>query len=125
MCIRDRSHRVVVAESTQMARRSLLDLELPVLSGMRILALRGGNGWTTNVTGETILVPGDVLFLEGPPGGIPTVRELAGAPPREAVADTEPIEELDRAIDILVEMKNLSEAAVGLRTLRSCWATAA
>ncbi len=108
------SHRVVVAESSQMARRSLLDLELPVLSGMRILALRGGNGWTTNVTGETILVPGDVLFLEGPPGGIPTVRELAGAPPREAVADTEPIEELDRAIDILVEMKNLSEAAVGL-----------
>ena len=55
-----------------------------------------------------------MLFLEGPPGGIPTVRELAGAPPREAVADTEPIEELDRAIDILVEMKNLSEAAVGL-----------
>ena len=108
------SHRVVVAESSSMAHHTLVDLELPVHTGMRILAVRGGDGWTTNVSGETILVPGDVLFLEGPPGGIPAVRDLAGAPPREQVTDTEPVEELDRAIDILVEMKNLSEAAVGL-----------
>ena len=108
------SHRVVVAESSKMAHSTLIDLELPVYTGMRILAVRGGDGWTTAVEGTTILVPGDVLFLEGPPGGIPTVRELAGAPPREPIAETEPIEELDRAIDILVEMKNLSEAAVGL-----------
>lgn len=108
------SHRVVVAESSTMAHSTLLDLELPVHTGMRILAVRGGDGWTTAVSGETILVPDDVLFLEGPPGGIPTVRELAGAPPREPLPETEPIEELDRAIDILVEMKNLSEAAVGL-----------
>ena len=108
------SHRVVVAESSKMAHSTLIDLELPVYTGMRILAVRGGDGWTTSVNGTTILVPGDVLFLEGPPGGIPTVRELAGAPPREPIAETEPIEELDRAIDILVEMKNLSEAAVGL-----------
>ncbi len=108
------SHRVVVAESSAMAHRALVDLELPVLTGLRILAVRGGDGWTTSVSGATILVPGDVLFLEGPPGGIPSVRELAGAPPVEPVPETEPIEELDRAIDILVEMKNLSEAAVGL-----------
>lgn len=97
-----------------MAHSALIDLELPVLTGMRILAVRGGDGWTTAVSGETILVPDDVLFLEGPPAGIPTVRELAGAPPRQPIPETEPIEELDRAIDILVEMKNLSEAAVGL-----------
>ncbi len=108
------SHRVVVAESSEMAHRSLVEIELPVHSGMRILAVRGGDGWTTNVHGDTILVPGDVLFLEGPPAGIPTVRSLAGAPPQETVEDTEPIEELDRAIDILVEMKDVSEAAVGL-----------
>ncbi len=108
------SHRVVVAESSAMAHSTLVDLELPVHTGMRILAVRGGDGWTTAVSGETILVPDDVLFLEGPPGGIPAVRDLAGAPPREPIPETEPIEELDRAIDILVEMKNLSEAAVGL-----------
>ena len=108
------SHRVVVAEHSEMAHRSLIDIELPVHTGMRILAVRGGDGWTTTVTGETILVPGDVLFLEGPPGGIPTASQLAGAPPRPELVETEPVEELDRAIDLLVEMKNLSEAAVGL-----------
>lgn len=108
-------HRVVVAEDSMMARRALIDLELPVLTGLRILAIRGGDGWTTTVSGATILVPGDVLFLEGPPGGIPTVRELAGAAPRpETTPTSEPIEELDRAIDLLIEMKNVSEAAVGL-----------
>lgn len=109
------SHRVVVGDKSAMAHQALLDLELPVHSGMRILALRGADGWTTIVNGETILVPGDVLFLEGPPGGIPTVREMAGAPPRVASEPaSEPVEELDRAIDLLVEMKNVSEAAVGL-----------
>ena len=89
------SHRVVVVEGSTMAHSALIDLELPVLTGMRILAVRGGDGWTTAVSGETILVPDDVLFLEGPPAGIPTVRELAGAPPRQPIPETEPIEELD------------------------------
>lgn len=109
------SHRVVVVDGSTMAHRTLVDLELPVHTGMRLLALRGGDGWSTTVSGETILLPGDVLFLEGPPAGIPTVREMAGAAPRPVTApSTEPIVELDRAIDLLVEMKNVSEAAVGL-----------
>ena len=108
------SHRVVVADESAMAHRALVDLELPVHTGMRIMALRGSAGWTTTMSGETILVPGDVLFLEGPPGGIPTVRTMAGASPRPLVTTTEPVEELDRAIDLLIEMKNVSEAAVGL-----------
>lgn len=108
------THRVVVSEGSSLAHRALRDLELPVHTGMRVLALRGSAGWTTTVSGHTILVPGDVLFVEGPPGGIPTVREWAGAPPRPEMETTEPVEELDRAIDLLVEMKNVSEAAVGL-----------
>ena len=108
------SHRVVVADGSDMAHRSLLDLELPVHTGMRILARRDEDGWTTAVTGEMILVPDDVLFLEGPPAGIPMIRQLAGAAPRPEIVETEPVEELDRAIDLLVEMKNISEAAIGL-----------
>ncbi len=108
------SHRVVVAEGSSMAHQALLDIELPLHTGMRVLAVRGVDGWTTTVTGETILVPDDVLFLEGPPAGIATARSLAGAEPRPEPVETEPVEELDRAIDLLVEMKNLSEAAVGL-----------
>ena len=108
------THRVVVGDGSTLAHRALIDLEIPVHTGMRVLALRGSAGWTTTVSGATILVPGDVLFMEGPPGGIPTVRDWAGAPPRPEISTTEPVEELDRAIDLLVEMKNVSEAAVGL-----------
>ena len=111
------SHRLVVAEGSEMARKSLIDLELPVRTGMRIMAVRGKDGWSTHLTGETILVPGDVLFLEGHPPGIPMIRDLAGAPPWAAPVDdigAAPIRELDRAIDLLIEMKNTSEAAVGL-----------
>lgn len=110
------SHRVVVEEDSTMAHRSLVDLELPTQTGMRILAIRGPGGWNTNVRGDSILLPGDVLFVEGPPGGIPTVREQAGAPAWHAPASDDPttVDELDRAIDLLIEMKNVSEAAVGL-----------
>lgn len=108
------SHRVVVADESTMAHRPLRELEMPVHTGMRVLAVRDGDGWTTTVNGNTILVPGDVLFVEGPPAGIETLRKWAGAPPRPEIVETEPVEELDRAIDLLVEMKNVSEAAVGL-----------
>jgi uncharacterized protein with PhoU and TrkA domain len=44
------------------------------------------------------------------------LRELAGAPPIPPGPDDDPpaLSELDRAVDILVELKDLSEAAVGL-----------
>ncbi len=111
------SHRVVVGTESGMAHRALTDLELPVHTGMRIMAIRRSDGWTTDVDGDTILVPGDVLFLEGPPAGISALRILAGAPEWESPSDEDDgpmVDELDRAIDLLIEMKNVSEAAVGL-----------
>jgi len=110
------SHRVLVRDGSHMANRPLFALELPVATGMRVVAIRRGRTWVTDVEGDHILVPGDVLFLEGPAAGIERVRELADAPrweppqpPAEGV-----LSDLDRAVDTLVEMKNISEAAVGL-----------
>ena len=56
------------------------------------------------------------MILRGAREGIAEVRELAGAPEwRPAAVEEQPaITDLDRAVDVLVEMKNLSEAAVGL-----------
>src|SRR5438034_11386379 len=45
------------------------------------------------------------------------IRQLAGAPALPESPDTEgamPLTELDRAVDILIEMKNSAEVAVGL-----------
>ena len=110
------SHRVLVSDGSHMAHRPLSGLELPVQAGMRVMAVRRGHEWMTDVDGNTVLVPGDALFLRGSPGGITRLRELAAASvwepsrPEDDVALTD----LDRAVDVLVEMKNLSEVAVGL-----------
>ncbi|MGZ4683992.1 MAG: potassium channel family protein, partial [Acidimicrobiales bacterium] len=110
------SHRVLVREGSHMAHRPLSALELPVATGMRVMAVRRDRDWITDVEGDEVLVPGDVLFLEGPPAGIVRLRELAAAPfwdPPQPPEDGS-LSDLDRAVDVLVEMKNISEVAVGL-----------
>ena len=110
------SHRVLVREGSHMAHRPLASLELPVATGMRVMAIRRDRDWTTEVGGDDVLVPGDVLFLEGSPAGITRLRELAGAPRWEPPVPPEDgsLSDLDRAVDVLVEMKNISEVAVSL-----------
>jgi len=111
------SHRVLVREGSHMAHRPLSALELPVATGMRVMAVRRDRDWITDVEGDEVLVPGDVLFLEGPPAGIARLRELAAAPfwnPPQPPEDGGTLTDLDRAVDVLVEMKNVSEVAVGL-----------
>lgn len=110
------SHRLVVAEGSHLANRPLRDMELPVAVGMRVVAIQRGRHWLTDVRGDRIVEPGDVLFMRGDPAGIVRLRELAAMErwnppePDEAQAPSD----LDRAVDTLVEMKNLSEAAIGL-----------
>lgn len=110
------SHRARVRDNSHMAHRPLSALELPTVCGMRVVAIRRGRQWITDVRGDEVLVPADVLFVQGASAGIPRLRAMAGAPsyePPQAPADEVP-SDLDRAIDVLVEMKNLSEVAVGL-----------
>ncbi|MGC1512593.1 MAG: PhoU domain-containing protein [Acidimicrobiales bacterium] len=110
------SHRVLIRERSHFAHRVLADFELPVAVGMRVVAIHRERDWLTDVTGSEILVPGDVLFLHGSPAGIVRLHQLAGAPswtppsPPEEVITTD----LGRAIDVLIEMKNISEVCVGL-----------
>ncbi|MCB1004832.1 MAG: hypothetical protein KDB35_11680, partial [Acidimicrobiales bacterium] len=110
------SHRVMVRDGSHMAHRPLAALELPVATGMRVMAIRRDREWNIDVDGDCVLVPGDVLFLEGSPAGIPRLRELANAPLWEPASPPEDgtVDDLDRAVDVLVEMKNISEVAVGL-----------
>ncbi len=114
------SHRLVVAEGSHLANRPLAGLELPVAVGMRVVAVQRGRHWNTDIGGDTIVEPGDVLFMRGDPAGIVRLRELAAAPvwqppsPDSEPDTAQPITDLDRAVATLVEMKNLSEAAVGL-----------
>jgi len=83
---------------------------------MRIVALRRGRDWIFDPDGDDVLMPEDIVIVRGAREGIPELRVLAGAPefvPEEGPEDPA-ITDLDRAVDVLVEMKNVSEAAVGL-----------
>ncbi|MFQ3314955.1 MAG: hypothetical protein ACI85J_000032 [Candidatus Poriferisodalaceae bacterium] len=110
------SHRLVVAQGSHLVSRSLADLELPVVVGMRVVAIQRGRRWLTDIGGESVLEPSDVLFVRGEPAGIVRLRELASAsvwvPPQ--FDPTQGLTDLDRAVDTLVEMKNLSETSIGL-----------
>ncbi len=110
------AHRVEVAEGAHFANRPLSAFELPIVTGMRVMAIRRGRDWVVDPGGDDILNPRDVLFLRGSPDGIARLRELAGAPPYTPPepTDASALTDLDRAIDTLIEMKNLSEVAVGL-----------
>jgi uncharacterized protein with PhoU and TrkA domain len=111
------SHRVWVREGSHMAHRPLKDLEITVQCGMRVVAVRRERSWMIEeVHGELVLLPGDVLFLRGSPAGITRLHELAAAPRWDApeAESSGALTDLERAVDVLVEMKNISETAVGL-----------
>jgi uncharacterized protein with PhoU and TrkA domain len=110
------SHRLVVAEGSHLSNRPLSDMELPIVVGMRVVAIQRGRRWLTDVGGDEVVEAGDALFMRGEPAGIVRLRELAAAQPWiPPEADTSNLlTDLDRAVDTLVEMKNISETAIGL-----------
>jgi uncharacterized protein with PhoU and TrkA domain len=107
--------RASVHEDSQYAGRTLGEINLETETGVRVIAIRRGGDWLMNPDRETRIVAGDVLLLRGPDDGISTVYATAT---REAYDRTEPveagIEDLERAVDSIVLMKNMSELAVDL-----------
>jgi len=109
--------RVKVREGAPCVGRSLRELLLPSETGMWLLAIRRGTEWEFDPQADSVLSEGDMLLFQGPEEGVNLIGEVAGAPPLPEPAETEgglPLSELDRAVDILVEMKNAAEVAVGL-----------
>ena len=108
--------RVKVRDQAPAAGQSLRELSLPTETGMWVMAIRSGLDWEFDPGPEDVITVGDVLLIRGPEEGVNLVRELAGAPamPTAPEDDTPALSELDRAVDILVELKDLAEAAVGL-----------
>jgi len=108
--------RVKVRDGAPAVGTTLRDLSLPTETGMWVLAIRRGTEWEFDPGPGSIVNEGDVLVFQGPEEGVNLIREVAGAPPLPPSPETEgpPLSELDRAVDILVEMKNSAEAAVGL-----------
>lgn len=109
--------RVKIRKGSPMIGATLRDLSLPAETGMWVIAIRREVMIEHGPSADTVLLRGDVLFLQGPAEGVDLVRERAGGRPlglREPSGQGRALTELDRAVDILVEMKNAAETAVGL-----------
>ncbi len=108
--------RVKLRDGNQLGTRSLADLALPSETGMWIIAIRRDVDYIYGPSGDTVLQDGDVLFLQGPAEGVDLVRQLAGGEPYRLPPPVQPsrLSNLDHAVDILVELKNAAEVAVGL-----------
>ncbi|MHC1570283.1 MAG: potassium channel family protein [Methermicoccaceae archaeon] len=108
--------RVSLSPDSPMCSKSLEELELEAETGMWMIAIRRKNEWIYNPDADTVLEPGDVLFARGHDEGVPYFVEMATGKKYES-ATLEPstvIDDLSIAVDIIVEMKNISELCVGL-----------
>jgi len=107
--------RVRLRDENMLEGKTLREAELPTETGMWVIAIRRDVTFLFGPEGDIVLHAGDVIFAQGPEDGVDLLRQLAGAPPRN-LGEPQPktLTGLDRAVDLLVEMKNASEVAVGL-----------
>jgi len=107
--------RAVVGAGSKVAGRNLDDLSFETEVGMSVIAIRRGESWIYDPEPETEIMTGDILFARGHDEGVPLFLEMTtGKSQVPKVYQESGIGQLDRAVDIIVEMKNRSELAVGL-----------
>lgn len=104
-----------VAADSAFAGRTLGEIDLESQTGIRVIALRRGDDWLLNPGPETSVRAGDVALLRGPEAEIgPVYETLTGESHDRDPPDTEVTDELERSVDAIIQMKNLSELAVDL-----------
>ncbi|WP_284012072.1 potassium channel family protein [Halobaculum litoreum] len=112
--------RVPVVDDSGYAGRTLGGINMETDTGVRVIAVRrdqatGKARWITNPDRETELRAGDTLFLRGFEEGLREVYEAAVGEAYEPPAAPDPADaDLERAVDSIVLMKNMSELAVDL-----------
>jgi len=108
--------RVTIEPDSPVIGKTLGELKLEIETGMGVIAIRQGSSWIYDVEKDTTILAGDILFARGHDEGLPIFTELVTGKPfvKREYKPTEPIEDLERAVDIVVEMKNKSELSVGL-----------
>jgi len=108
--------RVEVASHSLLDEKTLGDVKLQSRSGMRVIAIRRGNGWIYDPDKHSRTRGGDILLAKGIGAGVAPLHTMAGASPEphREWARAGCVDDLDRAVALMIEMKNLSELAVGL-----------
>jgi uncharacterized protein with PhoU and TrkA domain len=104
-----------VDSESALGGRTLGETNLETRTGVRVIAIRRAGDWLTNPDDTTTLEVGDVVLLRGPELGVAEVFEDLSGEEYEAPDAPDPtVEDLERAVDSVVLMKNMSELAVDL-----------
>ncbi len=108
--------RVIVGSESELDGRTLGELKLQSTTGMQVIAIRRGRGWIYDPDKNTRMLAGDILIAKGPEGGAELLSSMAGAehPRRQEYRARGAVDYMDRVVQLIVEMKNLSELSVGL-----------
>ncbi|XGI84532.1 potassium channel family protein [Halorutilales archaeon Cl-col2-1] len=107
--------RVCVDEGSDIAGKSLGETDLETQTGVHVFAIKRDNDWIFAPQKETRVLKNDVVFCEGPEEGLRDVHLLLTGEEKSyegAVASA--IEDLDKAVKAIIEMKNKAELSVGL-----------
>ncbi|MCK9297873.1 potassium channel protein [Methanoculleus sp. YWC-01] len=108
--------RVIVSQGSEVAGRTLGDLKVQSTTGMQVIAIRRGKGWIYDPDRTTRVESEDILIARGPEAGEDPLSMMAGSGerPRVEASFAGEVDDLDRAVQLIIEMKNLSELSVGL-----------
>ncbi len=107
---------VKVRDNSPIDGKTLGELKLQSITGMRVIAIRRGVSWIYDPDRDTRILDGDILLAKGLEVGMQPLYEITGNDFRMSEEDAAGavVSDLDRAVSLIIEMKDLSELAVGL-----------
>ncbi len=108
--------RVVVRDNSTLDGATLGEIKLQSTTGMRVIAIRRGVSWIYDPGRDSRAMDGDILIAKGQDEGIAPLYAMAGYPSldQEELKNSIVVEDLDRAVKLIVKMKDMSELVVGL-----------
>ncbi len=108
--------RVIVSQGSELVGHTLGALKVQSTTGMQVIAIRRGRGWIYDPDRTTRVESDDILIARGPEAGEEILSEMAGSMERSRgePSSAGDVDDLDRAVQLIIEMKNLSELSVGL-----------
>ncbi|ERG99802.1 MAG: hypothetical protein J07HQX50_00955 [Haloquadratum sp. J07HQX50] len=112
--------RASVADDSPYTAQTLAELNLETETGVRVIGIRrsaptGKQQWLANPDATSTIQAGDTLLLRGPETGVEAVYEaVTGDSYATPTSDVDPIDDLGRAVDTIILMKDMSELAVDL-----------
>ncbi len=107
--------RAPLIEDSGYADRTLGEIDLETETGVRVIGVRADNEWILDPDSETKLSPGDVLLLRGAEQNVSEVYETVTGEGYEYPGEFDhELSDLERAVDTIVLMKNVSELSVDL-----------